>query len=266
MIIIIILFWAIAADALQTRCGCLKTLSMSKDLETTSIQKEWSRKLFQGIRVLTATSVLFPSIVNAQRGAFEYDSEVYLKSLIGKPFSEPENRGRVVYESPRSVDPTLSNAIIDIVYDEVEKIGQIQRYVIEKSINDKIPSIINYFKATVPIANFNLADQYYVDILLFLIFSEAGNYIQSSFERFKLREYIGSKILSYLISNDNKYLLNVQNDEQSTSKNLHLMAIGIREILNRFKNAKFINDFTFEDENLTDYEYVKANLDQVKMI
>jgi len=85
----------------------------------------------------------YPTLSNAQKGAFELDAEYYVKNLLGTQSLEKD---RVIYPSPRIIDNEISNKIVMLTKSEISYFSNVSTEELSIKINEMIPIYINFLK------------------------------------------------------------------------------------------------------------------------
>eukprot|EP01031_Cornospumella_fuschlensis_P027538 gene27538-33262_t len=182
------------------------------------------------------------------------DAEIYIRNLLGlRQSSESVFKSLGSFGSPRALDKPFVSTIIELVYAELSKIANVPISTLKKAVEDKTPYYTKYFMTFAPITQQDVSDQYYFDMLLYLIYLESTTYLKSSEARVAFRERIGSAILQWLVSSS----LIIPASSKKSSVGL---ALGIRQLLSTYKNKGLIADFIFDDEDLIDEEAVRQSL------
>jgi hypothetical protein len=212
-------------------------------------------------RCLTsATSLLLPLPVLAQRGAFELDAEMYLRNLLDAStsrISESKAR-RPIYNSPRALNPTYAEDVLDILRKRISSAGKIPIEMIQGNVTAQLPLYLPFFRLYAPIRRESLDDQYFFDINIYLLYLIAESVIPDSESRILLRERIGDDMLSWM---SKKRLLEIPKPRGGIPE----VALGIGRILETFKGIRFIESFTFDAEDMLDVEYVSGLFEDVSI-
>ena len=224
---------------------------------------------------IAATTILFPHQANAIKGAFELDAEYYLKALIGKK----DDNGKLVskpfpvYVSPRSLDPVFASCLLSIVLKSIESICGVPQDSILERVQQDIPYSLKYFKLFAPIANENIADQYYFDMLIYLYYREAGKVIAKSEQRVELRDLVGDNLLKFILQDHRDIptsLSTNRNNEadklERYSKGTSVLSDGFKRILDVYNSSRLIAGYEFGDEDLLDPEYTQQTFAEVRIL
>lgn len=183
----------------------------------------------------------------------------------------PQLQRRVVYPTPRQMDPQLANQVTVVVYKSISDISGIDVDSIKKETSTLVDEYLDYFKLFVPISLMNLSDQYFFDINLFASHLVAARVIPKSEDRVKLRRNIAENILNIFL-NEKTITLPMRRRSSVEEKNsiedfvsaAFQLSEGINNILTRFQSSRFIDSFTFDDEDLSDADYVRSSYKQVR--
>eukprot|EP01031_Cornospumella_fuschlensis_P030697 gene30695-37093_t len=183
------------------------------------------------------------------------DAEIYIRNLLGlRQSSQSVFKSLGSFGSPRALDKPFVSTIIELVYAELSKIADVPMSTLKKAVEDKTPYYTKYFMTFAPITQQDVSDQYYFDMLLYLIYLESAAYLKTSEARVAFRERIGSAILQWLMRSSFVSL------PASSEKSSASLALGIRQLLSTYKNKGLIADFIFDDEDLLDEEAVRQSL------
>ena len=243
------------------------------------------------IKTSLLLKVASPSPATAVQGAFEMDAEYYLKNLlnINNNNITTATRTRALFPSPRKLDKEFAKKIVEIVKTSIAKYSQKTIDEINLFVENKLPERLVYFKKFAPIANENLSDQYYFDIIIYLQYVFAQKFIINSSDRVKLRDEIGSLILKLLLSSSDNNNYNIGSNGDNNSNNndynkipminlkkesanddfiiaaelLPKVSIGIITILDKFMNVGLIERYVLDAENLEDVIYSRESFKEV---
>lgn len=250
--------------------------SISTDQSTANIPIDESRQSksnimsFLKLSSSILTTVAMPQAVSAARGAFELDTEIYIRNLFGLPM--PEKRS-VIYPSPRKLNVSFASDILSLVYSTVAGCMRISPNELIRVVNIKMPKYLEYFKISVPIVSESLEDQYYYDILLYAVYLEAGSIVNTSEDRVKMRQAVGDAILRYLegtndIERPSKHSTELNRGKNSDfvlnrAKSIIAMSKTIETILQLFYKNGMISGYKIDAENIEDEEYLIASFKEV---
>jgi hypothetical protein len=213
----------------------------------------------------TALILQAPRVASSKQGAFEMDAEYYLKNLVQFGTNSESNgeRSRAIFPSPRNLDINFTTKIIRIVSKSISIISGISTESIDQSVVSKLPTYLPYFRKFAPVVVEDLSDQYYFDIVVYLYFLTAENYLKSSLERVKLRELISDSILALFVESLPKTFEGVHGDPISAARLLPKVSEGIKYLLDKFKSYGLIESYIYDDENLQDIIYSSESFKEV---
>jgi hypothetical protein len=161
------------------------------------------------------------------------------------------------YPSPRKLDEIYSKKILEIVTDSICSLGKVSRDDISKFVDENISTYLKKFSQYVPITNYELSDQYYFDIIIFLHYLYAKNVLKTSIQRVELRKLVAKEILNSL------KLKRSYENYSIGNYNTTGLSMGIKDILDNLVKIGLIESYSIDDENLTDQDYVKTSFDEV---
>lgn len=207
-----------------------------------------------------AIIVMFPPYCIAQDGAFELDAKYYIQNLLGNKVTVVDPRRQAIYPSPRYLNATFANKIIQIVQNEVHEISNTSNSDLLNFIDNSLPTVLSNFSKFVPIVKKDFTDQYYFDIYLYMSYLYAKNTISESKDRVQLRTKIGQKLL-YNLPIDRFKVVNLDVLKSSISL-LPKLHEDIRDILDIYSSSGLISSYILDDENLLDEEYIKTSFNE----
>ena len=186
------------------------------------------------------------------------DVELYIKNLAEGNKGKTNTGKRTPLPSPRKIDEKFATNLLDLVDQSIIKLSDATKADIDKSVNERLPSTLDYFREFVPLTNEKLSDQYYFDIVAFLHYLYAKEVIPTSEERIKLREMVADGIIK-MLEVDNGLPNRVTKDIGGS--NTAGLTEGIKYILNKSIQVGLIESYSFDNnriEDLEDQEYVKS--------
>ena len=95
------------------------------------------RELVRKMSVPLAALLPLPALAR-QRGAFELDSEIYLRNLLqmnGAPASKLSKARRPIYKSPRKMDESAAIDLLDIVQRNICDLGECSRDFLQSNVS-----------------------------------------------------------------------------------------------------------------------------------
>lgn len=289
LLLLLIICWA---NSLRTRQNYYKGRTSARHLterpnETEAVPKtptEICESRIQGILKGIATlSIATPKTARAEKGAFEMDMEYYMKDLVNVVINDKSNdkvqsqlktfnRKTKVYGPPRKIDAGFASSVIDIVQNKIEVISNVSREKLLEAVLDKIDYNVKYFKTFVPLQSNDITDQYFFDVYLYVLYTEAGKFIKSSEDRVKLRQMVGEGVLFLLYRNYNISIPKAVDSSYAAaslgtkstilSKKVDQLGPGIRQILEAFKATGVISGFSFDEEDLVDEKYAFSSFSE----
>lgn len=225
-------------------------------------------------------SMFFTTKISSARekGAFEMDAEFYIKDLLeavglkGSKTTGVESKfmKKPIYQSPRVLDKSFASNIVQVLVETISAQANRRPADVIDAVNAQIENTLTSFRSFVPLSTADLSDQYYMDMLLYLYYLEAGKLIPDSEGRVQLRNRIGEGILRlvyriYQLPRPPK--APQQSDEKALneifSSRLEDVSRGISDILKAFKDSGMIKDFVFDVEDLADLEYARTSFNEV---
>lgn len=267
-------------------------LSQTKNINPTLIPQSLSvTARSDALRLASAAAAIFylPTAAQAVKGAFELDAEYYLKALIGGDKKEQLlNRRSPLYVSPRKLDTTLANSVLECVLEAAQNLFGIRKEVILDAVSKSLPYSVKYFKLFAALGNEDVSDQYYFDMLLFLYYREIGQRIESSPDRVRLREKVGEEVLNLLLKERSVVINKLPLGPQSTTSplsngiermldlpvgtsqpvsaacaNMPVFRASLKQILDKFTKSGLLSDYVFDDEDLGDVSYLASTFSEV---
>jgi hypothetical protein len=143
-------------------------------------------------------------------------------------------------------------------------------------------------------ADEDISDQFFFDMLLFLYYREIGQRIESSPDRVRLRDRVGDEVLNLLLREQSVVLANpplststragpstdrtlldpLLDERQSVSQgvsrrvsaacaNMPIFRRGVKQILDRFTQTGLLAGYLFDDEDLGDVSYLSSTFEEV---
>ena len=224
------------------------------------------------LRILLSKSIFvlpliaYPRLSNAQKGAFELDAEYYVRNLLG---NQKLDKDQVIFPSPRSVDDKISSNLVNIVKNEISTFTKISSEKLSMEVAEMLPIYLNYFRKFVPISNLSLTDQYYLDIVLYILFLIVQKEIIDPINRYKFSQSLGENSMNYIVNSGYITMKLINNDNNNNKSELALynksqqLAKDIKSILDFYQEYGLISSYSFDDENLLDMEYLLSSLDSV---
>jgi hypothetical protein len=200
---------------------------------------------------------------NAQRGAFEMDTEYYLRNLLGKQPQKPVFKQIGSFGTARHLDLLFAQQVVNIVFDVVSREAKIPINELQHKVQEKMPYYVKYFRTFAPIAVEDLSDQYYFDIVLYLLYQEAGNNIATSVERVRMRDRVGSAIFSFLLSQGYVPPLSTTTNMDLPQK-INQLRATLDAMLFTYKEKGLIAGYVLDsEENLSDPLFIQQSFQQV---
>ena len=151
-------------------------------------------------------------------------------------------------------------------------ISNVSREKLLEAVLDKIDYNVKYFKTFVPLQSNDITDQYFFDVYLYVLYTEAGKFIKSSEDRVKLRQMVGEGVLFLLYRNYNISIPKAVDSSYAAaslgtkstilSKKVDQLGPGIRQILEAFKATGVISGFSFDEEDLVDEKYAFSSFSE----
>jgi len=250
------------------------------------------------LRLASAMTAIFhlPVAAQAAKGAFELDAEYYWKALTGdkKQKTGVLNRRSPLYVSPRKLDAPFATSITNCVLEAAQTLFGIRKETVLEAVSKSQPYSVKYFKLFAAMADEDISDQFYFDMLLFLYYREIGQRIESSPDRVRLRDRVGDEVLNLLLRERSVVLANpplststrtgpssdrtpldlLLDERQSVSQgvsrrvsvacaNMPIFRRGVKQILDRFTQTGLLAGYVFDDEDLGDVSYLSSTFEEV---
>lgn len=252
------------------RIGILSSNKKPSSFSSSLSQSELIRKTLITNTKALASLFIVPKIVAAQDGAFELDAKYYINNLLGLAPNDGNERSQIIFPSPRLIDGIFATDVYNSIKREIiSNAPNSNETYLNAYISSNISQELAYFQRQAPIVRQDLTDQYFFDVMVYILYTYAEKQILSSKDRVILRQRIGEKILS-LIANKYSDPSNAALSAISSRRSgkvgdcsaLPLVAAGVRLLLDTFSSKGLIGGYSIDDENFFEDDYCQVSFEQ----